>query len=161
MSINFQYGRQNIEHVRKKAKANPKILNRVDSEDERNASGVNDEPSDTVDGISPSKDINEEFKKPPPPSELKPVKRKSHKKHNSNGNTVISREDALILVPDGVQNTDGFTFIRTPRGSDNENSDTEVKSTNHSKFFFTNDFHFFFFRPIIQLIFIWPHVWIT
>lgn len=130
--MQFQYGRQNIENVRKKAHP---LMNRLESEDERNVSGATDEPSDTVDSISPSKDTNGEFKKPLPPSELKPVKRKSHKKHNSNGNTVISREDALILVPDGVQNTDGFTFIRTPRGSDNENSDTEV----------TKQFPFLFF----------------
>lgn len=121
---NFQYGRQNIESVRKKTHP---TINRLDSED---ASGVADDASDTVDGTSPSKDQSYdqsgEFKKPLPPSELKPVKRKSHKKHNSNGNTVISRDDAMILVPDGVQNTEGFTFIRTPRGSDNENSDTEV-----------------------------------
>lgn len=133
--------------MRKKAKSNPKILNRVDSEDERNASGITDETSDTVDGLSPSKDTNGEFKKPQPPSELKPVKRKSHKKHNSNGNTVISREDALILVPDGVQNTDGFTFIRTPRGSDNENSDTEVKQLIilYFNFFFLLTFFLFSF----------------
>lgn len=106
----------------------------MDSEDERNVSGITDatdelhtDTADTVDGNQQSQN-DVEFKKPLPPSntEYKPVKRKVHKKHNSNGNTVISRDDAMILVPDGVQTTDGFTFIRTPRGSDNENSDTEV-----------------------------------
>lgn len=106
-------------------KTHPQTINRLESEDERNTSGIADDTSDTVDHLSSSKEQAGEFKKPFPPSE-KPVKRKTHKKHNSNGNTVISREDALILVPDGVQNTEGFTFIRTPRGSDNENSDTEV-----------------------------------
>ncbi|XP_055314413.1 glycerol-3-phosphate acyltransferase 3 isoform X6 [Sitodiplosis mosellana] len=123
----FEYGRQNIENVRKKTHP---LINRLDSEDERNVSGTADDTSDTVDGITTSKDQSfdpsGEFKKPLPPAELKPAKRKSHKKHNSNGNTVISRDDALILVPHGVQNTDGFTFVRTPRGSDNENSDTET-----------------------------------
>lgn len=106
------------------------MIDRLDSEDERNRSGVSeaddDGPTDTVDNPQP---INgdHEFKKPLLPTEKKPVKRK-HKKHNSNGNTVISRDDAMILVPDGLQSTDGFTFIRTPRGSDNENSDTEVRA---------------------------------
>lgn len=114
------------------------MIDRLDSEDERNRSGVSeaddDVPTDTVDnahlshGDNASNDpLNHEFKKPLLPSEKKPVKRK-HKKHNSNGNTVISRDDAMILVPDGLQSTDGFTFIRTPRGSDNENSDTEVST---------------------------------
>lgn len=125
--MQFQYGRQNIEHVRKQTKP---PLNRLESEDERNVSGgANDNQSDVVDGIREKTSdltISEhgEFKKPFLPSE-KPVKRK-HKKHNSNGNNVISRDDAMILVPDGVQSTEGFTFVRTPRGSDNENSDTEV-----------------------------------
>lgn len=114
------------------------MIDRLDSEDERNRSGVSeaddDVPTDTVDnaqlshGDGANNDpLNHEFKKPLLPSEKKPVKRK-HKKHNSNGNTVISRDDAMILVPDGLQSTDGFTFIRTPRGSDNENSDTEVST---------------------------------
>lgn len=133
----FKYGRQNIENVRKQA--HPTTINRLDSEDERvistpnYACGDHQTGSDTVDGkdaeTSESTIQSEaEFKKPLPPSnpDYKPVKRKAHKKHNSNGNTVISRDDALILVPDGVQSADGFTFIRTPRGSDNENSDTEV-----------------------------------
>lgn len=133
----FQYGRQNIENVRKQTHP---LINRLDSEDERNVSGVTDPgddnnqiDTDTVDGNQQSQ-TDAEFKKPLPPtsSDYKPVKRKVHKKHNSNGNTVISRDDALILVPDGVQNTDGFTFIRTPRGSDNENSDTEVSLINLS-----------------------------
>lgn len=121
-----------------KKQTHPNIL-RLDSEDERNASGATDDlqsqsddagidqtddkPSDTMAQPLSQTDAAD-FKKPLPPSESRPIKRK-HKKHNSNGNNVISREDALILVPDGVQN-EGFTFIRTPKGSDNENSDTEV-----------------------------------
>lgn len=144
LTRNLQYGRQNIEKV--KQRTQPKLIARLDSEDEsRNASGVkevrDDEPPiDEVDNGAQTNDErsgggggggatapapDHEFKKPLLPSELKPTKRK-HKKHHSNGNTVISRDDAMILVPDGVQSTDGFTFIRTPRGSDNENSDTEV-----------------------------------
>lgn len=135
--LRFQYGRQNIESVKKRT--HPNIV-RLESEDERNTSGVTDvDDEDTVDNatskvttattstITDTNALNHEFKKPLLPSELKPTKRK-HKKNHSNGNTVISRDDALILVPDGVQNTDGFTFIRTPKGSDNENSDTEVSS---------------------------------
>lgn len=138
IKIPLQYGRQNIESVKKRT--HPNIV-RVDSEDERNTSGVTDvEDDDTVDNATSTTTatatkttstttdtnaLNHEFKKPLLPSEIKPTKRK-HKKNHSNGNTVISRDDALILVPDGVQNTDGFTFIRTPKGSDNENSDTEV-----------------------------------
>lgn len=111
---------------------NPPQLNRLESEDEQNTSRAQDDTSDVVDSIkdqSSELNANEqydgEFKRPLLPSE-KPVKRK-HKKHNSNGNSVISRDDAMILVPDGVQSTDGFTFIRTPRGSDNENSDTKYR----------------------------------
>ncbi|XP_031640018.1 glycerol-3-phosphate acyltransferase 3 isoform X2 [Contarinia nasturtii] len=125
----FEYGRQKIEQKRKQT--NPPQLNRLESEDERNTSGAQDDQSDVVDSTkdqSSEPNTNEqcdgEFKRPFLPSE-KPVKRK-HKKHNSNGNMVISRDDAMILVPDGVQSTDGFTFIRTPKGSDNENSDTET-----------------------------------
>lgn len=140
----MQYGRQNIENVKNQTLPK-KLIDRLDSEDERNRSGVseNDDddhsPADTVDNVHSNSvvgagdsvahaadPLNHEFKKPLLPSETKPTKRK-HKKHHSNGgNTVISRDDAMILVPDGVQSTDGFTFIRTPRGSDNENSDTEV-----------------------------------
>lgn len=119
-----------------KKRTHPNII-RFDSEDERNTSGVtdigDDHQSDTVDNVRSCSETtvdaatNHEFKKPLLPSELKPTKRK-HKKNHSNGNTVISRDDALILVPDGVQSSDGFTFIRTPRGSDNENSDTEVSA---------------------------------
>lgn len=119
------------------------MIDRLDSEDERNRSGVSeaddDSPIDTVDNARATNiggdigntidPLNHEFKKPLLPMEKKPTKRK-HKKHNSNGNTVISRDDAMILVPDGLQSTDGFTFIRTPRGSDNENSDTEVSKSN-------------------------------
>lgn len=137
----FEYGRQNIENVKNQALPK-KLIDRLDSEDERNRSGAseNDEddnrshsPTDTVDNVHShnsggddgGKAIDHEFKKPLLPSETKSTKRK-HKKHHSNGgNMVISRDDAMILVPDGVQSTDGFTFIRTPRGSDNENSDTE------------------------------------
>lgn len=116
---------------------------RLDSEDERNLSETTEKTSDAIDSIHPGHDETDDktsdtasteaaiqrdstdFKKPLPPSDSRPIKRK-HKKHHSNGNNVISRDDAMILVPDGVQNTDGFTFIRTPKGSDNENSDTEV-----------------------------------
>lgn len=133
----FEYGRQNIENVKKQT--HPNRIIRLDSEDERNASGTNESTGDVTDNVDLSHDPTDDrtddantasqndsgdFKKPFPPSDAKPIKRK-HKKHNSNGNNVISRDDAMILVPDGVQNTDGFTFIRTPRGSDNENSDTE------------------------------------
>lgn len=129
-----QYGRQNIENIQQQTRP---TIDRLDSEDERNRSGVSepddDGPTDTVDnaqggGENAADPLSHEFKKPLLPPEKKPVKRK-HKKHNSNGNTVISRDDAMILVPDGLQSTDGFTFIRTPRGSDNENSDTEVSQT--------------------------------
>lgn len=106
-----------------------------------------DTPTDTVDGARPSNQqsavtaavdaaaCDHEFKKPLLPSEVKPTKRK-HKKHNSNGNTVISRDEAMILVPDGMQSTEAFTFIRTPKGSDNENSDTEVSCHMYSMWIF-------------------------
>lgn len=129
----------------------PNRIIRLDSEDERNVSETNESTGDVTDNVDPSHDQTDDknsadpntvsashndsgdFKKPLPPSNAKPIKRK-HKKHNSNGNNVISRDDAMILVPDGVQQSDGFTFIRTPRGSDNENSDTEVqKKANASK----------------------------
>lgn len=121
----------------------PNRIVRLDSEDERNLSETTEKTSDVIDSIQPGHDETDDktsdtasteaaiqrdstdFKKPLPPSDSRPIKRK-HKKHHSNGNNVISRDDAMILVPDGVQNTDGFTFIRTPKGSDNENSDTEV-----------------------------------
>lgn len=161
----FKYGRQNIENVRKQA--HPALINRLDSEDERNISTVSDVSgenragSDTVDSKDQetseiTNQPNAEFKKPLPPSnpEYKPVKRKAHKKHNSNGNTVISRDDALILVPDGVQSSDGFTFIRTPRGSDNENSDTEVCIPFNFLIEAFGNFNLIHFRRIIPLIFI-------
>lgn len=47
----------------------------------------------------------------------------------SNGYFVISRDDALILLPDGGKHsltTDGFTFIKSAKNSDTENSDVEV-----------------------------------
>lgn len=147
----MQYGRQNIENVKNQTLPK-KLIDRLDSEDERNRSGAseNDDddsrshsPTDTVDNVHSHSSvgsgnggnaIDHEFKKPLLPSEMKPTKRK-HKKHHSNGgNMVISRDDAMILVPDGVQSTDGFTFIRTPRGSDNENSDTEVSAFECFKF---------------------------
>lgn len=134
-----------------KKRTHPNII-RLDSEDERNTSGVtdisDDHHTDTVDNVPSNSETtttdavkNHEFKKPLLPSESKPTKRK-HKKNHSNGNTVISRDDALILVPDGVQSSDGFTFIRTPRGSDNENSDTEVSIQSIALFDSFNYQHF-------------------
>lgn len=60
---------------------------------------------------------------------LDSARSKSKKSQNgySNGNFVISRDDALILVPGGdTSNADGVPFSRSARNSDTESSDVEV-----------------------------------
>lgn len=64
---------------------------------------------------------------------LDSARSRSKKSQNgyANGNFVISRDDALILLPEGGKhssNTEGFTFSRSARNSDTENSDVEVLS---------------------------------
>lgn len=59
-----------------------------------------------------------------------------HKPPNgySNGNSVINRDDALILLPDGIDST----HLKSNKGSDIEHSDTDVSVSCTYDFFFAS-----------------------
>lgn len=164
-----QYGRQNIENVRKLT--HPATINRLDSEDERNTSGtteisndggddtptdvndhvdftIGDDPQQTDQTIDNKTKLNDKtiekfsFMQPRPLTATSSETR-LHEKHlthtrsksyskppngYSNGNTVISRDDALILLPDGGKHTtDGFSSsVKAPKSDNEKSNDPEV-----------------------------------
>lgn len=156
--VSFQYGRQNIENVRKQTHPN---ISRLDSTNEDDSIDTSlNVSSDHVD-VSPSAavaaaaaavaDLQLYHQKPADGGDSSGPKvrkrldsRSKSKKQNgySNGNFVISRDDALILLPEGGKHSStaeaGFTLSRSARNSDTENSDVEVQSNSFGKHMLPN-----------------------
>lgn len=130
-----QYGRQNIENVRKQTHPNISRLDSTNEDESVDASlNASTDPADVAGADSQlyhQKVDGGDSQGPRVRKRLDSARGKGKKSQNgySNGNFVISRDDALILLPGGGKhssNTDGFTFSRSARNSDTENSDVEV-----------------------------------